>query len=224
MSHDPVYATRVLALDDPAALALAVAYLDDDQVIAAPTDTVYGVFCRPDRPAAIERLYIAKARPPQKAIPILIGDRNQVDQVAQPPLPVGAQELMARFWPGALTIVLPARAHLPAILTAGQPTVAVRMPGHAGLAALLRRTGPLAATSANLSGRPETHSADEVSAELGGRLPLILADPTPPSTRSLASTVVDLTGPAPVILRAGPLAEAVLACLAQDQDVSGATS
>jgi L-threonylcarbamoyladenylate synthase len=214
MTTNPVYSTQVLPLDDPAAQELALALLADDQVIAAPTDTVYGVFCRPDHPAAVERLYITKDRPPQKAIPILISDRAQVEQVARPPFPLGAQTLMAEFWPGALTIVLPAQPHLPAILTAGQPTIAVRMPNHDGLRALLRRSGPLAATSANRSSGPETHSAAEVLAQLGGRLPLILDDPSPRATRSLASTVIDLTGPVPVILRPGPLAEAVLARLA----------
>ncbi len=214
MTLDPVYPTQILPLDDPAAQELALALLADDQVIAAPTDTVYGVFCRPDRPAAVERLYIAKDRPPQKAIPILISDREQVTQVAQPPFSLGAETLMTEFWPGALTIVLPARSHLPAILTAGQPTIAVRMPNHDGLRALLRRTGPLAATSANRSGGPETHSAAEVMAQLGGRLPLILDDGTPRPARNLASTVIDLTGPAPLILRRGPLADAVLARLA----------
>lgn len=214
--HESGYTTHIRSLADPAALDEALALLDDDQVIAAPTDTVYGVFCRPDRPAAIERLYIAKLRPPQKAIPILIGDADQVGDIAQPPLPPGAADLMADFWPGALTIVLPARSHLPAVLTAGQPTVAVRMPNHDLLRDLLRRSGPLAATSANRSGGPETHSADEVMTELGGRLPLILADPNPPATRNLASTVIDLTGPEPVILRPGPVAAAVLARLRGD--------
>ena len=214
MTTDPIYTTQVLPLDDLAVQELALALLADDQVIAAPTDTVYGIFCRPDHPAAVERLDIATARPPHKAIPILISDRAQVEQVAQSPFPLGAQTLMAEFWPGALTIVLPARPHLPALLTAGQSTIAVRMPDHDGLRSLLRRSGPLAATSANRSGGPETHSAAEVLAQLGGRLPLILDDPTPRATRSLASTVIDLTGPAPLVLRRGPLADAVLARLA----------
>jgi tRNA threonylcarbamoyl adenosine modification protein (Sua5/YciO/YrdC/YwlC family) len=211
-------ATQVLPLHDPAAQTLALALLADEQIIVAPTDTVYGVMCRYDSPAAIARLYIAKDRPPQKAIPVLIGDPAQLGALVQMPLPPAAQALIAALWPGALTFVLAAQPHLPAVLTADQPTVAVRMPDHAGLRALIRRSGPLAATSANRSGAPDTHSAAEALAQLAGRVPLILADPAPdphapPATQP--STIVDLSVPArPRLLRAGSLDAAVHACLA----------
>jgi L-threonylcarbamoyladenylate synthase len=208
--------TAILPLDDPAAQARALALLADHQIIAAPTDTVYGVMCRYDSPDAIERLYIAKDRPPQKAIPVLIGAAAQLAEFVQMPLPAGAAALMAAFWPGPLTLVLPARSDLPAILTAGQPSLAVRMPAHAGLDALIRRSGPLAATSANRSGGPETHSAEEVRAQLDGRLPLILADAAPAAARGPASTIVDLCDPAgPRLLRPGPIADEVAAVLAE---------
>lgn len=210
------YHTRILPLADPAAQEEALALLAQDEIFAAPTDTVYGIFCRPDSPTAIERIYIAKARPPQKAIPILIGDRSHLEQVALPPWSPLAEPLMARFWPGALTLVFPARPHLPSILTAGQPTVAVRMPAHAALCAFLRRTGPLAATSANRSGGPDTHSAAEVLAQLQGNIPLILSDDAPATRQSLPSTVVDLTGTTgPRILRQGELYAEVSALLAE---------
>jgi L-threonylcarbamoyladenylate synthase len=208
--------TRILALTDPAALDLACALLAGEQVVAAPTDTVYGVFARPDSPLALERIYIAKARPPEKAIPVLISNDDQLAVLVRSPLPTIAIALMRRFWPGALTLILPALPHLPAILTAGQPTVAVRMPDHDGLRQLLRRTGPLAATSANLSGDAETHTADEVAAQLGGRIPLILAGaPRPPGPPSPASTIVDCSGPTPTIVREGALAPAVRRLLAE---------
>ncbi len=156
----------------------ALTLLDQEEIFAAPTDTVYGIFARPNSPTAISRIYLAKARPPDKAIPILIGDRTHVEQVARPPWSPIAEELIASFWPGALTLVLPAQPHLPSILTAGQPTVAVRMPAHPVLCALLRQTGPLAATSANRSGGPDTHSAEEVLAQLEGCIPLLLSDDT----------------------------------------------
>src|SRR5689334_5276344 len=112
------YITRILSLSDPTAQNEALALLIQEEIFAAPTDTVYGIFARPDSPAAIERIYIAKARPPEKAIPILIGDSAGLEQVARPPWSLLAQPLMESFWPGALTIVLPAQPHLPAILTA----------------------------------------------------------------------------------------------------------
>jgi L-threonylcarbamoyladenylate synthase len=212
---------QILSLYDEAALDQALALLAADGVIAAPTDTVYGVMCRFDRPAAIEQLYEAKARPPQKAIPVLIADPAQLARLTSLPLSPLAQALTERFWPGALTLVLPALPHLPAILTAGQSTIGVRLPDHAGLRALIARSGPLAATSANLSGGPETHTAAEVAAQLDGRIPLILADvdaeAAAKTSQPPASTVVDLTqldDGLPRILRAGALADAVLAVAA----------
>ncbi|MCC9078049.1 threonylcarbamoyl-AMP synthase [Litorilinea aerophila] len=205
--------TQILPISDPAARSRAHALIQDHQVIAAPTDTVYGLMCRYDSAAAIEQLYVVKNRPPQKAIPVLIADEEQLDLLVAPPLPPVARFLMARFWPGALTLILAARPHLPAILTAGQPTVAVRMPDHDLLRELMRQTGPLAATSANLSGQPEAHSAEEVLALLPHGIPLILAD-TPESGREEGppSTIVDVSGPAtarPAILRVGPIADAI---------------
>lgn len=194
--------TEIRPISDPEAQAAALALLAAGQVIAAPTDTVYGVMCRYDDPEAVERLYAIKERPPDKAIPVLIGDRGQLDEVAAQPLPTLAEALMAHFWPGALTLVLPALPHLPSILTAGRPSLAVRMPDHSELRALIRRSGPLAATSANLSGAPETHSAAEVATQLVGRLPLILS--APPQPEQPASTIVDLTlAQAPQIVRRG---------------------
>ena len=218
----PNYTTRVLPLADPTAQQEALSLLALEEIFAAPTDTVYGIFARPDSPTAIERIYIAKARPPDKAIPILIGDIAHLQQVARPPWSPLADVMMARLWPGALTLVLPAQPHLPAILTAGQPTVAVRMPAHAALCAFLQHTGPLAATSANRSGGADTHSAAEVLAQLDGNIPLILSDEMPTSQQSLPSTLVDLTDTAgPRILRPGPLYEAVSALLATEMREQG---
>jgi L-threonylcarbamoyladenylate synthase len=207
--------TPVLPIGDPEVFPAVQALLARDGIFVAPTDTVYGVFCRYDAPGALARIYEAKDRPPQKAIPILIGAREHLDRLVQPPLHGWAARLMARFWPGPLTLVLPAQAHLPVELTAGARTVAVRMPDHEALRGLLRATGPLAATSANRSGQAETHSVDEVLAQLDGRVDLILADDDPEEQaappRQLASTIVDLSDPAalPHILREGPLGAAV---------------
>jgi L-threonylcarbamoyladenylate synthase len=205
--------THLLSVADAQAQARALALLDAGEVIAAPTDTVYGVMCRFDSTAAIERLYVAKDRPPQKAIPVLISGQDQLALLVCLPLPPLAVDLAHEFWPGALTLILPALDTLPANLTAGQPTVAVRMPDHGWLRALIRHSGPLAATSANRSGSVEAHTAAEVLAQLDGRIPLVVADDEPARPRALAaSTIVDLAGPpeaTPAIVREGPLGAAV---------------
>jgi L-threonylcarbamoyladenylate synthase len=205
---------------DPTARSEALRLLAAGGVIAAPTDTVYGLMCRFDQAEAIVQLYAAKGRPPEKAIPVLIADLDQVQRLVKLPLSPLAQALAERFWPGPLTLILPALSVLPPILTAGQPTVGVRMPNHEQLRLLIRQAGPLAATSANRSGGPEAHSADEVLAQLAGHIPLILSDEESAgqaSRTSPASTIVDVTtlGEGGVrILRAGPLGDEIRTWLA----------
>ena len=217
--------TRVCIIRDDASLALALDVIRGEQVIAAPTDTVYGVMCRYDSSQAIERLYAAKDRPPQKAIPVLIADHAQLDLLVAGEARRNCPSADGALLAGALTLVLPAWPDLAAILTAGQATVAVRMPAHDRLRALIRRAGPLAATSANLSGQPDTRSAQEVLAQLNGRIPLILADDADAERRKTMtpSTIVDLTTEPPVLLRAGPLETEVrrLLALNGDADVHG---
>ncbi|MBX3011174.1 MAG: threonylcarbamoyl-AMP synthase [Caldilineaceae bacterium] len=204
--------TQVLSIEASAAMATAYQQLAANGVLVAPTDTVYGVMCRFDQPQAIDQLYEVKGRPPEKAIPVLIGDATQLTQLT--PLPVSpiAQALAQKFWPGPLTLVIPALATLPAVLTAGQPTVGVRLPDHPWLRALLRQSGPLAATSANRSGEPEAATVDAVLAQLQGRVKLVLADPALDhrvQQPQMASTVLALTAAEPRLLRPGPLAQQV---------------
>ncbi len=184
-------------------LQKAVTLIQQGEVIALPTDTVYGVACDSLNPDAIARLYEVKGRPPQKALPLLLADEAQVNEVAQnvPPL---AQVFMARFFPGALTIVLPAQLHLPQILLAGGNTVAVRVPDHPVVREIARRLGrPLAVSSANLSGQPDCRTAQEVATQIGQRVPQILDGGTTANT--LPSTVLDLTVSPPRLLREGPI-------------------
>jgi L-threonylcarbamoyladenylate synthase len=193
--------TRVIPADDPHALVSAVEVLQGGGLVAFPTDTVYGLGVNIDNPAGIEALFQVKGRDRSKAIPILLGDLADLDKVA---IEVGntALRLAQRFWPGALTLVVLRHASLPESLLPG-PTAGVRMPNHPLTLALLRRTGPLAVTSANLSGEQSPSSAGEVSAQLGGRIALILDGGITPG--GMPSTVVDCTGAELVILRQGPL-------------------
>ncbi len=201
-------ATLTLPESDPSALAQAVAVLHGGGLVCHPTDTVYGVAAHAFLPDAVRRLYVVKERPLDKAIPLLIGDIADVELVARD-VPDLAYRLMARFWPGGLTIVLWAQPRLPAIVTAGTGTVALRLPDHATPRALARALGaPLAATSANLSGRPSPRTAAEVAAGLGGRVEIILDGG--PCPGGVDSTVVDLTGAAPRLARVGAIAAEAL--------------
>lgn len=195
--------TLVLFADRPGALAQAVAVLRSGGLVAFPTDTVYGVGAHAYLPAAVARLYAAKVRPEGKAIPLLLGDAADIERVSRnlPPL---TQRLTNAFWPGALTLVVPRNPELPDIVTAGGPTVAVRLPDHPVPRALARALGaPLAATSANLSGQAEATSAADVLAQLDGRIDLLLDGGH--CAGGIASTVLDLTAQPPAILRQGAL-------------------
>lgn len=205
--------TQVLSIDHPAALDIALNHLAADQVLVAPTDTVYGVMCRFDRPQAIDKLYEVKGRPPEKAIPVLIGKLVQLTQLTPTPVSQIAKALAKQFWPGPLTMVIPALASLPGVLTAHQPTVGVRLPSHPWLCTLISQSGPLAATSANLSGQPEAHTVSAVLDQLQGRVALVLADADldqREQTTPMASTVIAVDGDQSIrLLRPGPIAEQV---------------
>ena len=192
---------QVLPMSDPAALEEALRLLRAGAVIAFPTDTVYGVGATGLDPAAVAHLFAVKDRPLTQPIPLLLADADGLPGVSAA-IPPAAETLAARFWPGGLTLVVPAAPHLPANLLAGGSTVAVRVPDHSPLRRLIRALAqPLAATSANQHGGPNPRSADDVLTQLGDRLALILdGGPTP---GDVPSTIVDVTGPEPRILRQG---------------------
>jgi L-threonylcarbamoyladenylate synthase len=174
-----------------------------------PTDTVYGVGVALDAPDGLPRLFAAKGRPFDKAIVLLVADIEQAAGVGV--LSPAARVLAERFWPGGLTLVLAQvpGADLPEVLTAGAATIGVRIPDHACPRALARELGPLPVTSANLSGQPAAGDATEVLAQLGGRVELILDGG--PARGGVPSTVVDCSGDATQILRAGAIAASDLA-------------
>jgi L-threonylcarbamoyladenylate synthase len=193
--------TRVLPADDPQAIRRARRLLRSGEVVAFPTDTVYGVGVHAYDPDAVAALFAAKNRPLSKAIPILVAHVEDVAQIARV-VPVAAWELVERFWPGGLTLVLPRAERVPRIVTAGGNTVAIRCPDHPVPLGLINAVGaPLAATSANLSGQPDAVTARDVLVQLAGRIPLVIDGGASPA--GTPSTVVDLSVNPPSLLRAG---------------------
>lgn len=180
--------------------------------IALPTDTVYGLSCPFDSAAGIQALYRVKCRHPSKAIPVLLGAREHLAQVAQPFHSDVAAALAKRFWPGPLTIVLPAQPHLPQDLLAGGTTVAVRVVDHPVFKEIASQMGPLATTSANLSGQPDCSRAQEVFEQLQGRIPLIVNGGQSPESRP--STIVKVVEQEVTVVRLGSLAAEVKEFLA----------
>ena len=203
--------THVLPADSQTAITQAAQTLTAGGLVAFPTDTVYGVGAHAFDAETIELLYAAKERPRDKAIPVLLASTADLPLVARE-VPSAARRLADAFWPGALTLVLPRHPALPAVLTADGDSVAVRVPDHPVVRALIAALGaPLAATSANLSGQPSPVTAEEVATQLGERVDLILdGGPCPSVGRGVPSTVLDLTLDPPRVLRSGPVTEVAL--------------
>ncbi len=193
--------TTVLSVDHEDAIPHALEILKCGGLVAFPTDTVYGVGSLAFDAKAVESIYAAKDRPVEKAIPILIGVSEDLDKVTGEIPPIAAK-LAARFWPGALTLVVPKHPNLPDVVSA-MPTVGVRVPDHLLARTLLTAAGPMAVTSANISGQDSPKTAEEVSRRLNGRIPLILDGGETPG--GVSSTVVNCLGTEPVILREGPI-------------------
>jgi L-threonylcarbamoyladenylate synthase len=193
--------TEILSADHPVALQHTIDILQHGGVIAFPTDTVYGLAALPFQPETVERLYIVKGRSTEKAIAILLGDLSQLNQVAGPISPQ-AMRLAEHFWPGPLTLIVPRLPALPTVLSPNQ-NIGVRIPNHPIALSLMRMAGPLAVSSANLSGQANTTTAQEVYAQLKGRIHLILDGGQTPG--GVPSTVLDCTTPEPTIIREGPI-------------------
>jgi L-threonylcarbamoyladenylate synthase len=195
--------TEILSAQDPTMLAQALAVLHKGGLVAFPTDTVYGLGALAFDCMAVGSIYAAKDRLVEKAIPVLLGEMADLAKVTLE-VPEAAVRLATRFWPGPLTLVVPKHPDLPETVSAS-PTVGVRVPDHNVTRTLLLAAGPMAVTSANLSGQPNPSTAQEVIEQLGGRIALIIDGGKTPG--GVPSTVVDCSGPELLILRAGPILE-----------------
>lgn len=200
-------ALTILAADDPRAPALAQAVLARGALIVLPTDTVYGIAAAIEA-AAIARIFAAKQRPPERAVPVLLADAEHAPLVALD-LPEPARRLAAAFWPGPLTIALPRRSDLPENLTA-LPTVGVRVPDHAAARAVIAAAGgALAVTSANRSDQPPACTIEQALAAFGDAVALYLDGG--PCPGGVPSTVVAFAADGSLeVLREGPIAAARL--------------
>jgi L-threonylcarbamoyladenylate synthase len=189
-------------------MAAAQRVLSAGGIMAVPTETYYALAVNPFDESALARLFTLKARPPEKPVLVLIAGPEMLSQVARA-APVAASGLMARFWPGPLTLILPALDHLPRLLTGGTGTIGVRQPRQPLVCRLMATLGlPVTGTSANRSGQRSLTAAAEVAREFGDGVDLILeAGPCP---GGLPSTIVDVTGVPPRLVRAGAIAAARL--------------
>jgi len=202
-----VLKTRVWRVDaarpDPSAIREAAEVLRGGGLVAFPTETVYGLGADAYNASAVRRIFEVKGRPPDNPLIVHISRLEQLEELASS-LPPAAEELARAFWPGPLTIVVPRSPRVPDEVTASLPKVAVRMPAHKVALALIEELGsPIAAPSANLSGRPSPTSAEHVLRDLGGRVEGILD--AGDTLYGVESTIVDLTSEPPVLLRPGAL-------------------
>jgi L-threonylcarbamoyladenylate synthase len=183
-------------------LARAAAALQEGRLAVVPTDTVYGVAADAFRPAAVAGLLAAKGRGRDMPVPVLVSSVRMLDGVASG-LPAAARTLVDAFWPGALTLIVRHSPQLAWDLGDAQGTVAVRMPLHPLTLELIAATGPLAVSSANRTGRPPALTADAAEEQLAEAVAVYLD--AGPVTGTVPSTIVDLTGDAPRVVRPGPV-------------------
>jgi len=188
-------------------VARAIEIIKTGGVVALPTDTVYCLAASLLHPEAISRVFDIKGRATTKALPVLVADAIQMRQVAEMnPL---TELLVRRFMPGGLTLILKKKSIVPDIVTGGRESVAVRIPGHMITLYIIKALGtPLTGTSANISGQGSVCSAEEVRAQIGDRVDMVLDGGRCPG--GVESTILDLTTPMPIILREGAVPRAEL--------------
>ena len=193
--------TRLLSANCPSDIAVAVDLLRADQVVGLPTETVYGLAANALSITAVQAIFTAKQRPADNPLIVHVTGAIQAARLTTQ-ISELAQTLMAEFWPGPLTLVLPKSPLVPDVVTAGRADVGLRSPAHPAFQQVLRRCGfPLAAPSANPAGQPSPTTATHVLAELNGVIPAVLDGG--PSQVGVESTVLALTGTTPRLLRPG---------------------
>lgn len=185
------------------ALREAISVLDRDGLVVLPTDTVYGVAARAHSAAGVSRIFEAKGRDWEKAVVVMVADVEDAEELVEEAA-VPALRKLSVLWPGPLTLVLPAReGELKRVVAPMVPTIGIRIPDHPFLLSLLREAGPLAVTSANLSGRPAPSSVEEMDEEFMEKVDLVLDGG--PCRSGIPSTVAQVKGGEVVVLRQGEI-------------------
>src|SRR4029077_2892500 len=204
--------TEVFDCTDPqqreTGIASAVSALKGGRLVVLPTDTVYGIGADAFDGTAVAALLAAKGRGRDMPVPVLVGSWHTIDGLVYS-VPDTARELIQAFWPGALSLVVRQAPSLQWDLGDANGTVMLRMPLHPVAIELLREVGPMAVSSANVSGRPAAVTAAEARNQLGELVEVYLE--AGPSARQAASTIVDLTSAEPRVLREGPVTAAAIA-------------
>jgi L-threonylcarbamoyladenylate synthase len=196
---------KVDSLRLEAALEYSVRLIQSGRVVAFPTDTFYALGADPFNLAAVSEVFRIKGRAANRPLPLLVSSLDQAAELTSHP-PRLFFDLAAKYWPGPLTLVVPASQLIPYKVTGNTGNVGLRCPKSIFALALIRAAGrPLTGTSANLTEHPACSTAAEVDGQVGSEVPLILD--AGPSGGEMASTVVDLSGDAPRVLRAGPVSE-----------------
>jgi L-threonylcarbamoyladenylate synthase len=202
--------------DRAAGLASAVSAAKGGRLVVLPTDTVYGIGADAFDSSAVAALLAAKGRGRDMPVPVLVGSWNTIDGLVYT-VPPAARELIRAFWPGALSLVVRQAPSLQWDLGDANGTVMLRMPLHPVAIDLLRQVGPMAVSSANISGHPPAVTVGQAQEQLGESVEVYLDGG--PATEQAASTIVNLTGPSPVILRDGPVsADRIAAVLGLDAE------
>lgn len=217
MTNDNEYNTLCLE-DTGEAIARAAELIRRGRLVAFPTETVYGLGADAMNPEAVARIFAAKERPADNPLIVHVDTIEALRPICH--VTAEARALMDAFWPGPLTLLLKKKDGVPAITTAGLDTVAVRMPAHPTALALLRESGlPIAAPSANRSGRPSPTRASHVWEDMQGRIPMILDGG--PCSVGLESTVLDMTAAVPLVLRPGGITREMLLGFLPEVGVAG---
>ncbi len=193
--------TRYLPANNPDTASIAAEIIRRGDLVAIPTETVYGLGANGLDPEAVAKIFAAKGRPQDNPLILHVAEARDIEKFCHS-IPAAAYALAEAFWPGPLTIVLPARDTVPKCTTAGLPTVAVRCPDNDITRQIIRLAGvPIAAPSANLSGKPSTTTAEHVLHDHSGKIPAIVDGG--PCRVGVESTIVDLTEDRPRLLRPG---------------------
>lgn len=218
--------TEILSAIDENAAKIAAEYIKQGELVAIPTETVYGLGANGLDENAVAKIFAAKGRPQDNPLILHVAETQDMEKFCHS-IPQSAYALAEAFWPGPLTMVLPARPIVPRCTTAGLPTVAVRCPDCAVTRSIIRLAGvPIAAPSANLSGKPSTTTAQHVYDDHAGKLPLIVDGGS--CRVGVESTIVDLTEDRPRLLRPGGITleqlEAILGPVTVDKAVTGSVA